>query len=177
DLVADLRAATPSNAAELVVPDRQALAAELAGLERRLARAMEAQLERGRLALDRVDRKLGDPRLALGALRRRLEPLPDRLARASRATPGRARAEQEALQGRLARRHPRVVLDEDGRRLRALEARLHRAAEAQLARRREALITLRAALMPLGRPIARARREALGALAGRLSALSPLAVL
>ena len=48
DFVADLRAATPSNAAELAVPDREELAAQL-----RMTGARLLQLERHRIALER----------------------------------------------------------------------------------------------------------------------------
>lgn len=48
DFVADLRAATPSNAAELAVPDRMELAAQL-----RVTGARLVQLERHRIALER----------------------------------------------------------------------------------------------------------------------------
>jgi exodeoxyribonuclease VII large subunit len=44
DLVADVRAATPSNAAELVVPDRIALAGRVDTLRRRAARAVDQRL-------------------------------------------------------------------------------------------------------------------------------------
>src|SRR5690606_4412542 len=43
DLVADVRAATPSNAAELVVPDGAALRAEIHYHRRRLERALEVR--------------------------------------------------------------------------------------------------------------------------------------
>ena len=45
DFVADLRAATPSNAAELAVPDQSEVSAGLMQLQRRMHRAMARQLE------------------------------------------------------------------------------------------------------------------------------------
>jgi len=59
DYVADLRAATPSNAAELVVPDQQELRERLASLQARLNQAMnrkvrESRQELGRFASMRV---------------------------------------------------------------------------------------------------------------------------
>ena len=47
DFVADLRAATPSNAAELAVPDRMELTERFAALKNRMARAEVQQLRRG----------------------------------------------------------------------------------------------------------------------------------
>jgi exodeoxyribonuclease VII large subunit len=46
DFAADMRAPTPSGAAELVVPDRRELLAQLEGVSRRLALAMERRLAR-----------------------------------------------------------------------------------------------------------------------------------
>ena len=57
DFAADLRAATPSNAAELAVPDQNEIYAGLWGLGDRLGRAMTRQLEAGRAALERARRR------------------------------------------------------------------------------------------------------------------------
>ncbi|MBS6367761.1 MAG: exodeoxyribonuclease VII large subunit, partial [Clostridiales bacterium] len=51
DYVADLRAATPSNAAELVVPDQAELRIQLAGIQSRLAAAMQRRLTAARQQL------------------------------------------------------------------------------------------------------------------------------
>ena len=56
DFAADLRAATPSNAAELAMPDQNEIYAGLWGLGDRLGQAMTRQLEAGRAALERARR-------------------------------------------------------------------------------------------------------------------------
>ena len=63
DFVADLRAATPSNAAELAVPDQNEVAVWLRQMEGRLAQATGRKLERARKDLDRAARcrALQDP--------------------------------------------------------------------------------------------------------------------
>ncbi|HIZ93796.1 exodeoxyribonuclease VII large subunit [Flavonifractor sp. An112] len=63
DFVADLRAATPSNAAELAVPDQNEVAVWLHQMEGRLAQAMGRKLEFARKDLDRAARcrALQDP--------------------------------------------------------------------------------------------------------------------
>lgn len=59
DFVADLRAATPSNGAELATPDQNELYAHLANLEDKLAGTMEARLDRARQKLDRLGKSRG----------------------------------------------------------------------------------------------------------------------
>ena len=63
DFVADLRAATPSNAAELAVPDCQALGRHLSQLSARMAGAVSARLEEERSRLRRLSesRVMTDP--------------------------------------------------------------------------------------------------------------------
>lgn len=64
DLVADVRAATPSAAAELAVPSRRELAAHVRSLAGRLQNGAKRRQDRGVAALNRVK-----SRLSLGAVR------------------------------------------------------------------------------------------------------------
>ncbi len=82
DYAADLRAATPSNAAELAVPDRAEQKGRLADLRYRLCMAVRGRLEDSRRTLDRlrssrVLRSMAAPiqerRMLCDSLRRRLE--------------------------------------------------------------------------------------------------------
>ena len=76
DLVADLRAPTPSAAAELALPDRRDVARHVAGLGQRLAHGLTRRTrvlsERLARASDRIEHTLGD---RLRDRRRRLERL------------------------------------------------------------------------------------------------------
>ena len=83
DFVADLRAATPSNAAELAVPDQNEVAAALDSLGRRLEQAVGQQLRSGRQRLDRLaqSRAMTDPAAYLRDKRLLLDYQSGRLAR------------------------------------------------------------------------------------------------
>jgi exodeoxyribonuclease VII large subunit len=199
ELVADVRASTPSNAAERAVPEHEALEAELRGLERRLAAALEAQLGRARLRLERALRRLGHGRARVQDAREELDQLTRRLEDATRLRLRRERERLHALE-RVVRDHdPRVTLRRDRARLDALEdrlresmrarvfaerraatdldERLRRAMARTLADERGRLGTARARLLAAPEaPLERARGR-LGALVGRLDALSPLRVL
>jgi exodeoxyribonuclease VII large subunit len=81
DLVADARAATPTAAATLVVPDIAEHRHRAGQLARRLARAGDHALARRAQALDGVARRLVHPAARLEAQRARLAELAARLAR------------------------------------------------------------------------------------------------
>lgn len=58
DFVADLRAATPSNAAELAVPDREELKAQLAGLQKSMKAALDRKLQLARSRTEALNARL-----------------------------------------------------------------------------------------------------------------------
>lgn len=156
DLVADLRAATPSHAAELVVPDLRATSQRLDALSRRLGRALErctlderARLEASRARLLRIGHRLTEPRR-------------DRL---------------EGLRRRLDACHPQRRVDVDRRRLQSLEARLRELGRALVPAARRRLSGLDHRLVAAGVELPRAARLRLARAAGALDALSPLGVL
>ena len=74
DLAADVRAATPTAAGALVVPDEQELRATLEATHRRLRHAVRAALERDALRLDQLVQRLRrSPRLLLERRRSALD--------------------------------------------------------------------------------------------------------
>jgi exodeoxyribonuclease VII large subunit len=177
DLVADVRASTPSNAAEIVVPDRRALVAELEAFVRRLSRDVETRIGKGRLRLERLARPLGDPRHGLARTRRAFEALTARAARAESRRIARARDELEKLGARLSRHDPRARLSRQLRDHGELEARLRAAIAPAVEGRRKRIALLESRLTRANERSLGARKTELAKLAARLDALSPLAVL
>lgn len=132
DLAADLRAPTPTAAAELAAPARDALLNELASLERALMLRLDHRLQSLAQRLDRLALRLSRPsdliarqqrllgllaQRAAAAPRRRVElqaqrlaHLGERLARAEREVVLRQRSRLDALQARLQALDPHHVL-------------------------------------------------------------------
>ena len=112
DYVADLRASTPSNAAELAVPDQQQERQRLEGMTLRLRQAMEVQLDRDRKELRRLEqsRVLRNPVAVVDDQRMRLDGVQRRLAMALERTLRRGRVELAGLAGRVDAMSPLKVL-------------------------------------------------------------------
>jgi exodeoxyribonuclease VII large subunit len=112
DLAADLRAPTPSAAAELALPDRSALRTLLARDFQRARRALAACLEEaaGRLAREGDALRALAPWARLLARRERLGAASRALSRAAQARLERARAGLAGLAGRLESLSPLAVL-------------------------------------------------------------------
>jgi exodeoxyribonuclease VII large subunit len=177
DLVADVRAATPSNAAEIVVPERDALLRDVRSLERRLNQALDNRLGALRLRLERLLRPLIGARRVIAPVRRELLVLQEQLSTAQRSRARDQRERLAELHRRLMRLDPRSVLRRDQRKLSVLTGRLRDAGRLPTRRRRERLIALRFTLRGRGRPIVRDARAAYAELCAQLDALSPLRVL
>ena len=73
DLAADLRAPTPTAAAEFAVPVKAELSAKITDLEARLTRNLGQHLERSGQILRSLDRALGDPDMVLASKSQRLD--------------------------------------------------------------------------------------------------------
>ncbi len=112
DLVADLRAPTPSAAAELVVPEKRVLERRVADLALRLQAALRQQVARDRARLEKMCTRpaLARPLTGIYQHRQRLDELAHRLGLAARRRLERARAIDERLRGRLEALDPLAVL-------------------------------------------------------------------
>lgn len=108
DLAADLRVATPSAAAERIVPDRQELRAEVRLRSERLVAALSRQLAEHRARVRR--QKLVHPGERLVAARRRADSLQERLVAAGPRAVSIRRRQLAAATGRLDALSPLAVL-------------------------------------------------------------------
>lgn len=150
DLVADLRAETPSDAAHQIVPDRDELLARIRGLWRTGERAVWNHAHRAVRELERAMARsaLAVPSRFLGPRRQSLDRLS---AQAGHAAAALLRARKErvnALERRLERFDPSRRLADRGKALEVKRFRLERAAQERLVRARERLERVRTELDP-----------------------------
>ena len=112
DFVADLRAATPSNAAELAVPDQNDVAVQLRQMSGRMAQAMGRRLEAARRELDRASQcqALQNPMNYVDDKRMLLDYQREKLAAGLTASLSRERERFAALASKLDALSPLKVL-------------------------------------------------------------------
>jgi exodeoxyribonuclease VII large subunit len=153
DLVADVRAATPSEAAELVVADDARNHARLVELEARLLRALRSRLEDDRGSAARLRVRLTDPRFLIAERQQYLDELNWRSERVISRLLARRRVELDQSLRRLAVAHPRAVLAAARGRLTPLGLRLSTGMSVSIERKRHALLSRMSrleSLSPLG---------------------------
>lgn len=155
DFVADVRAPTPSAAAELAVPVAAELLAEMNVLAGRLGRGLLGQVATRRLVLERARARLGDPHRLIDERRQFLDELFDRASRALTLSITQQRKDLGTVEALMLRAHPQRRIADQRAALGLLERRL--------SQKSSQLLTF--------------RRRALDGLAGKLDALSPLKVL
>jgi len=157
DFVADLRAPTPSAAAELVIRSRQEVEEQAEGLRQRLARAMRYRILMGRQALTELAQHGAFGRMT-DAINRRQQKLDDLKNRVDRAE--------------------RQILEKQHRRLELAAAAVrHYDVRRMLGGIRKELDSRVAGLAAAARTVLLQRKGRIDQLAGQLEALSPLAIL
>ncbi len=155
DFAADMRAPTPSAAAERLVPDQKALKHQLSQLENRLRRAMQARLERDSQRLDTLRARLRHPGEQLDRQRQHVTALYQRLQRAMQQGVQQQQARVTQLSKRLASQDM---------------ARLHRAEQEHISQLQRRLASAMQRALEV-------RQTRLSSAARELNAVSPLAVL
>lgn len=155
DLVADVRAATPSQAAELVVVDSVTRVEQRVRLHQTLLAAMQRRIVDDRSTVGLLRARIKDPRFVVLSRQQQLDELKVRLSHAARLRLRAPAGRLVQLKRRLAERHPRWVLGSA----------------------KAALTSFRHALRVTESHHVQMRRASWTVLSVRLDALSPLAVL
>lgn len=127
DFAADVRAATPTAAAETITAQFVSLEASLRNIERHLQRNMQQALNLAFQRVDTAQRRLVHPRERLARHRALLEPLQLRLRMGWQQHANRAQARTEALSSRLTAKCPPIAARLAG--LDSLENRLTQSAK------------------------------------------------
>ena len=110
DFVADLRAPTPSVAAELMVPDGQEMLQNIDGEFRHLNVLMASQLREHQLTLDKLNLRLVSPESYLQQAWMRLDDIASRLQRSAGQTLAGANNQLDNLGARLSNQSPSFAL-------------------------------------------------------------------
>jgi len=157
DFVADLRAPTPSAAAELVIRSRQDIEEQAEGLHQRLTRAMRYRLLMGRQSLTEMAHHgaFGRMMAVINQRQQRVDDFVHRLERAERQVIEAQRRRWESASAQVRHYDVRRILASMGKELEASMAALGNAARGQLLQ----------------------QKSRLERLSGELQALSPVAIL
>jgi exodeoxyribonuclease VII large subunit len=147
DFVADLRAPTPTGAAERVSPSRDHLLSQLEMVKRRLERALSRQLIDKGQRLDFLARRLTHPGERLQRQREKLQTEQRRLSWLMTSRLDNARRRLGQLEARLLRQQPRP--QELARQLDRLGARLQQSVASRMAQDKLRLAQLEASLIAM----------------------------
>lgn len=150
DFVADLRAATPSAAAELLSPDQSEINSKVQLLRGRLVRAQRRRLQHQREQLQQLNRRIRDPRSRLREQAQRLDELEMRLRRQWQSSQRQRLARLAGLQQQMLLLSPDRQHATRLNALTQLQARLQRSVQEQMRRRAQQLQALQSQLRQLG---------------------------
>jgi exodeoxyribonuclease VII large subunit len=139
DFVADLRAPTPSAAAELVTTDQTEWMQRFDRMQQRLHAAMQRVIQRDQTQLRHCVQRLRNPKEQIIRQQRELSQLRQRLANGMNRQQQQHRLRWQHLQGRLSQCHPKHRLDATTRQLDDSLRRLHREINRKLEASRRAL--------------------------------------
>ena len=168
DFVSDRRAPTPTAAAEMAIPARSDLTADLDHKGSRLISALRRMMQEQRLVLSRVERGLPDLPTLLGSARQRLDDRAERIVLALPALITRKRMQVTSVERRLP--EPSGLIAGPRASLRDQTLRLFMAAPGLVASRRSGLDLMAHRLVAGSRRSVAAARAAAGRLTERVSA-------
>jgi len=149
DFVADLRVATPSAAAERVLPLKSDIVATLRDLDKRIYRATMSHIERARLALERKRGVLTDPKRLIDRKRMRIDDLANTIHKLSQRHLAKKREQITALDRQLRDNRPDIKLNRNRASLDKLHSRIESHFVTRLRAKQQQLATQKATLQAL----------------------------
>ena len=152
DFVADLRAPTPSAAAELVAPSQEFLRNSLAAKQATLVRLAKQTVEVGVLRLNRLKeaRGLRDPSTLIQDRQQKVDQIEARLLQLLRWTVEHHRSHTNRLASLLQAYRPAQVVVRRRAEVAGVQSRLENAAKYQLERAKQKLVSLERSIALLG---------------------------
>jgi exodeoxyribonuclease VII large subunit len=152
DFVADLRAPTPSAAAELVAPSQEFLRNSLAAKQTTLVRLANQAVEVGGLRLNRLKeaRGLRDPSTLIHDRQQKVDQIEGRLLQLLRWTVEHHRTHTNRLASLLQAYRPAQMVVRRRAEVAGVQARLENAAKYQLERAKQRLVSLERSIALLG---------------------------
>jgi exodeoxyribonuclease VII large subunit len=142
DFVADLRAPTPSVAAELMVPDGEDMLQNIDGEFRHLTVLMEGQLREHQLQLDKLNLRLVNPESYLQQAWMRLDDSANRIQRSAERTLAGTSNQYDNLYKRLLSQSPSFALSRAREKLQRVETSLEDGVNRQLQSQASAIAML-----------------------------------
>ncbi len=152
ELVADLRCATPTQAAMSLTPDREAMHEQLITLQKRITRAIQGRVryEHQRLSAIQASRTLADPTGLIQIHHDRLDGVRQRLSGLMVNQIASRRSSLDRLMLRLAKHQPSAVHARREERLNQVEQRLARTIMRQITHREKHLHAIERELQAIG---------------------------
>ena len=144
DFVADLRAPTPSAAAELLSMDQREIQAQVRQLQQQLTRSFHTTLQRRAHQLAVLSQRLKSrhPEVMLQQQGQRVDQLTQKMTSLINQQLARGQTASQRLESRLARQHPAIQLDKIKTQQVYLDQRMMKAMQQRLETRKQKLATL-----------------------------------
>ena len=144
DFVADLRAPTPSAAAELLSMDQREIQAQVRQLQQQLTRSFHTTLQRRAHQLAVLSQRLKSrhPEVMLQQQGQRVDQLTQKMTSLINQQLARGQSASQRLESRLARQHPAIRLDKIKTQQVYLDQRMKKAMQQRLETHKQKLATL-----------------------------------